>query len=545
MTTAARGLCVLVLLLGGTVRAQAQEAGGPPADDGVSTAPVELDGTVLFRVRGVSALPAEERARVIHDRLVAVAANPAIPVEALRVVQTDGAIRIVAGDQLILGVVEADASLEQVTPAELSTALLYRLQEAISTYRAARSPAALRRALVNTAIATLLLVVLAAGVLWFWRWVDAFLTRRLQARIQTVGIQSFEVVRADRIWAAVRNALFGLRTIVLLAIFLVYVGYVLGQWPRTRGFARDMVGFAVAPLETIGQGILENIPSLVFLAVLFFLIRFALKLIRLFFEAVSRGTVVLSGFDAEWGQPTYKIVRVLIVAFALVVAYPYIPGSESDAFKGVSLFLGIVFSLGSSTAIANIIAGYMMTYRRAFKVGDRVRIGDIVGDVIEVRLQVTHLRSVKNEEIVVPNSQILSSDVLNYSSLARTDGLILHTEVGIGYETPWRQVEAMLRAAAERTSGLLTEPRPFVLLKKLGDFAVVYELNVYCQEARAMNALYTALHRNILDVFNEYGVQIMTPAYEGDPTEPKVVPRARWFTEPASDPRAFTSAERV
>ena len=306
-----------------------------------------------------------------------------------------------------------------------------------------------------------------------------------------------------------------------------------------------MVGFALAPLETIGQGLVANIPSLVFLAVLFFFVRFALKLVRLFFEAVSRGTVVLSGFDAEWGQPTYKIVRVLIVAFALVVAYPYIPGSESDAFKGVSLFLGIVFSLGSSTAIANIIAGYMMTYRRAFKLGDRVRIGDIVGDVIEMRLQVTHLRSVKNEEIVVPNSQILSSDVLNYSSLARTDGLILHTEVGIGYETPWRQVEAMLRAAAERTSGLLTEPQPFVLLKKLGDFAVVYELNVYCQEVRAMNALYTALHRNILDVFNEYGVQIMTPAYEGDPTEPKVVPRARWFTEPASDPRAFTSAERV
>jgi small-conductance mechanosensitive channel len=211
----------------------------------------------------------------------------------------------------------------------------------------------------------------------------------------------------------------------------------------------------------------------------------------------------------------------------------------------VSLFLGIVFSLGSSTAIANIIAGYMMTYRRAFKVGDRVRIGDIVGDVIEVRLQVTHLRSVKNEEIVVPNSQILSSDVLNYSSLARTDGLILHTEVGIGYETPWRQVEAMLVAAAERTSGLLTEPRPFVLLKKLGDFAVVYELNVYCQEARTMNALYTALHRNILDVFNEYGVQIMTPAYEGDPQEPKVVPPARWFTEPASDSRELTARERV
>jgi small-conductance mechanosensitive channel len=216
------------------------------------------------------------------------------------------------------------------------------------------------------------------------------------------------------------------------------------------------------------------------------------------------------------------------------VAYPYIPGSESDAFKGVSLFLGIVFSLGSSSAISNIIAGYMMTYRRAFKVGDRVKIGEAVGDVMQMRLQVTHLRSLKNEEIVIPNSQILAGEVLNYSSLARTHGLILHTEVGIGYETAWRQVEAMLLAAAERTPGLERDPRPFVHMKKLGDFAVTYELNVYCKDVKEMNALYTALHRNVLDVFNEYGVQIMTPAYEGDPAEPKVVPRQDWYAAPAS-----------
>jgi small-conductance mechanosensitive channel len=289
-------------------------------------------------------------------------------------------------------------------------------------------------------------------------------------------------------------------------------------------------------LRVIGSGIVAHIPSLVFLTVLFFFVRLALKLIRLFFEAVGRGTVVLANFDAEWAQPTYKIVRIAVVAFGLIVAYPYIPGSESEAFKGISLFIGIVFSLGSSSAVSNIIAGYMMTYRRAFKVGDRVKIDDSVGDVVEMRLQVTHLRSLKNEEIVIPNSQILGGEVLNYSSLARTHGLILHSEVGIGYETPWRQVEAMLLAAAERTPGLEREPRAFVLLKKLGDFAVTYELNVYCKNIRAMNELYTALHRNILDVFNEYGVQIMTPAYEGDPDEPKVVPPTQWYTAPASIP---------
>jgi small-conductance mechanosensitive channel len=159
-----------------------------------------------------------------------------------------------------------------------------------------------------------------------------------------------------------------------------------------------MVGFALAPLEVLGQGIVGHIPSLIFLAVLYLVIRVTLRLTRLFFESVERGTVTLSGFDSDWAPPTYKLVRLAIVAFALIVAYPYIPGSQSEAFKGVSLFIGIVFSLGSSSAIANIIAGYMMTYRRAFKVGDRVKIGDSIGDVIQTRLQVTHLRSLKNEE---------------------------------------------------------------------------------------------------------------------------------------------------
>jgi len=158
---------------------------------------------------------------------------------------------------------------------------------------------------------------------------------------------------------------------------------------------------------------------------------------------------------------------------------------------------------------------------------------DLTGDVTDIRLMVTHLRTVKNEEIVVPNSEILNSHVINYSTLARSHGLILHTTVGIGYETSWRQVEAMLRLAAERTPGLLKEPEPFILQKTLGDFAVIYELNAYCDDPKKIAQLYTAMHQNILDVFNEHGVQIMTPAYEGDPETAKVVPKDQWYLPPA------------
>ena len=223
----------------------------------------------------------------------------------------------------------------------------------------------------------------------------------------------------------------------------------------------------------------------------------------------------------------------MIVIFALVVAYPYIPGSGSEAFKGISIFMGIIFSLGASSAVANLIAGYMLTYRRVFRIGDRVKINNIMGDVIDTRLQVTHLKTIKNEEVIIPNSTILNNEVVNYSSLARKGGLILHTNVGIGYETPWRQVEAMLLLAAERTAAALKEPAPFVRHQALGDFAVNYEINVYCDDAQKMSDIYTNLHRNVLDVFNEYGVQIMTPAYEGDPPKAKVVPKDQWFSAPA------------
>ena len=516
-----------------TAPLMAQDAAITAGDNDVVTAPVELDGAVLLTVRGVSSLPAAERARLVRERLTAIAADPSISVDSLRVVEIENAARIMAGDQLIMTVVSADASIEQVALRELAAAHLLRLREAIVGYRQARSPAALRASAINALTATVVLIVAAVALFWFWRWFDRLITSRLSTRIHTVGIQSFEVMRAERIWGALRNALAALRTLTLLALGLVYAGFVLGQFPRTRGLSRGMATFALRPLQVILNGLLASIPSMVFLLVLFFVFRFALRLIRLFFDAIERGTVTLAGFDREWAQPTYKIVRALVVAFGLIVAYPYIPGSESAAFRGVSLFIGIVFSLGSSSAISNIIAGYMMTYRRAFKVGDWVKVGTAFGEVIEMRLQVTHLRSPKNEEVIIPNSQILGSEVVNYSSLARVRGLILHTEVGIGYETPWRQVEAMLLQAAERTDGVSTEPRPFVLQTKLADFAITYELNAYCSNVAAIPQLYTALHRNILDVFNEFGVQIMTPNYERDPQEPKIVHRDNWYAAPA------------
>jgi small-conductance mechanosensitive channel len=287
------------------------------------------------------------------------------------------------------------------------------------------------------------------------------------------------------------------------------------------------------PVKFFADGALSVFPKLVFLAILTVLTRYLLRLIRLFFDGVAAGRVAFRSFSPEWAAPTYRLVRLMVVGFAVVVAYPYIPGSQSDAFKGVTLFAGLVFSLGSSSFIGNLIAGYSMTYRGAFRVGDVIKVGEHLGTVESTTLMVTRLRTPKGEDVILPNSQILNGDVVNYSTLARQGELVLHTTVGIGYETSWRQVEAMLLEAASRTESLLKEPKPFVLQTLLGDFAVTYELNVYCDSPGLMARHYARLHQNILDVFNEYGVQIMTPAYEGDPEQPKIVPRSEWYQPPA------------
>jgi small-conductance mechanosensitive channel len=299
-----------------------------------------------------------------------------------------------------------------------------------------------------------------------------------------------------------------------------------------------LLDLVVQPVLSMATELLAYFPKLVFLLLLFLAVRYLLKLLKVFFEAVAAGRVPLRSFDAEWAQPTYHIVRILLILLTLVIAYPYLPGSGSAAFQGLSIFAGLMLSLGASSAMASLIAGYTVTYRRAYRVGDRITVGELTGEVSDVRLLVTHLRTVKNEEVVVPNSLVLQSHVVNYSKLVRSHGLILHTTVSIGYETPWRQVEAMLQLAAERTEGMLREPAPFVLEKSLGDFAVTYELNAYVDSTKLLPQRYADLHRNVLDVFNEYGVQIMTPAYEGDPEVPKVVPQDKWFVTPARAPSA-------
>lgn len=525
-TAMVAALCAL-----GAAPAGAAESEGAPVRD---TAPVSVDGRVLFRVRGVSAHPAADRAAAIGSRIERLATDPSVSPESVRVQEADGHSDVHAGDILIVQVFDADAALEGVRRQTLAEGIRRRVGEALSTYRHERDPRVLL-ANAGRGMAALLAAALAAWALAFLFWrAEATVDRRLQARIARLQEQSFDIIQAEHVRTALRHLLRAVRAAFLLLVAWLGIDFALGLFPWTRPLARWLWAALIDPLRALGVATVANVPNLVLLALVVVATRWVLRATHLFFEGVARGSIRLASFERDWALPTYRLVRLAIVAFAVVVAYPYVPGSGSEAFKGISIFLGVLFSIGSSSFISNVIAGYSMIYRRAFQVGDRVKIGDVTGDVVESRLMVTRLRTVKNEEVVVPNSLILSGHVVNYSTLARQQGLVLHTTVGIGYETPWRQVEAMLLVAAERTPGLKKDPPPFVLQQALGDFAVTYEINAYCDDPRAMGRLYTALHRNILDVFNEHEVQIMTPNYESDPEQPKLVPRDQWFPAPAA-----------
>ena len=535
-------LLFITLLLPQVVCAQSQTESNdaePSSTSGIAeTAPVVVNGKVRFHVVGVTAYPAERRASEISRRIAALARDKKYDPKTLRVEDAGAYHQIFPGasGKAIFRILEADAESEGVLRTVLAETIGKSIAESIDDYRHDRKPAVLTKKTLYALGSTLVLVALLYAILWGFRWLNNYLERRVKLRMQKLEARSKRIFQGEQLWGILHGVLRLLRGVVVIFLIYVFANFSLSLFPQTRYTAHRLFQFVVGPLGSIINALIDFIPDFLFLVVLFLITRYGLKLARGVFTAIDKKRLQIKGFETEWALPTYRLVRMGIIIFALVIAYPFIPGSDSAAFKGVSVLLGVLFSLGSTSVISNVIAGYTMTYRRAFRIGDRVKIGDTVGDVAEMRILVTHVRTPKNEEVVIPNSTILNGEVTNYSTMARDQGLILHTTVGIGYDVPWRQVEAMLLLAAENTEGLLKEPVPFIRHKSLGDYAVNYELNAYCGDASQMMKLYTEMHRNIQDVFNENGVQIMSPAYKEDPAEPKVVPKERWYTSPANEP---------
>lgn len=345
-----------------------------------------------------------------------------------------------------------------------------------------------------------------------------FLENRIKAeqgkRLKGFKIQRVQIFTASQLTSFLLIVNQYARYAINILLTLIYLTGVFSIFPQTRGIVTNILNSVFLSIGKGWQGFVAYLPSLLNLIVIIVITYYGLKLIRFFFDEIEKGTIVLSGFHPEWAIPTYQLVRFLVIALALVLAFPYLPGSSSPAFQGVSVFIGLLFSLGSTSVVANIVSGVVLTYTGAFRVGDRVKIADTVGDVIEKGLLVTRIRTIKNVEITIPNGMVMGSHIINYSAVSQEEhGLILNTTVTLGYDISWRLIHETLIKAAQATNGILPVPRPFVLQTSLDDFYVSYELNAYTDQPNKMAAVYSELHQNIQDFCNEAGIEILSPHY--------------------------------
>lgn len=341
----------------------------------------------------------------------------------------------------------------------------------------------------------------------------AFVRRiRLWAAIgKPIRFRGLDLISRERVRDSAVVVARAANAVAILFLLYVYVPLVLSFFPITAAYGGQLFQYISRPATEIGLAVIGYVPKLVYLAVIVVVVRYALKLLRFFSKAVGRGDLAIRGFDSDWAEPTYKLLRALAIIFTLMIGFPYLPGAQSEFFRGFSLFVGALVTLGSTAAVGNMVSGVILTYTRAFRVGDRVAIGDAVGDVLSKSLFVTRLRTIYNEEITIPNGLVLSGKVVNYSNAAKRQELILKVEVGLGYDVHWSRTDELLKSAASEVPAVLKEPPPFVWPKALENFAVIHELHAYTDRADSMGETHAALRRAVLDRLHGAGVEIMTP----------------------------------
>lgn len=365
--------------------------------------------------------------------------------------------------------------------------------------------------ILSTLIATIVVIV----VIVITHWISTKLLKELKrAKFnKAVRFQRLTIFSGKRISNGISSLIKTIRALVYLVILFFYIPIILSFFPATAEYTEIIFGYIQYPISYIGTGFIGYLPNIFQILIIILLARYTLKVIRFFFRAISRGAISFPGFYKEWAMPTYSITRFLIFIFASVTIFPLLPGAQSPAFQGISIFLAALFSLGSTAAVSNVIAGVLLTYTRAFQIGDRVQIGDTIGDVTERTLLASHIRTIKNESVTIPNSEVLASHTINYSTMAEKEGLILHAVVTIGYNVPWDKVHKLLIKAAKETGGLKKRPGPFVYQTALQNSAVEYEINAYTSKPNEMADIYSELRKNILDNFNKAKIEILSPIY--------------------------------
>ena len=506
-------IIVLSVISNSWVDSQVDELAG----DKIDGFPVLLADETLFIIQtDTGSFSSEERAQTITNRLQKIAEDTSVDLNLLKIEEQENITSVAIGSKIIVTLTEADAKAARITRTELANEYLAKIQDSLQTYRQERSAKHLIRSIIYTAIATLALVIiqiiLSKIFPRFYRLLDSW----RETRIPSLRFQNLELVRSSRLTDILIRLVKFIRWAVMLFVLYIYFPLVFSFFPWTKSLGKNLFNYLFDAIEQVLEGFIDYLPNLFVIAVIILFTYYIIRFVKLIFGEIERGDISFPGFYQEWAAPTYKLSFFLIFALAVIVAFPYLPGSGSPAFQGVSLFLGLLLSLGSTAAVANIVGGVILIYTRAFEVGDRVQIGDAVGDIVEKNLLVTRLRTPKNMVVTMPNSAVLTSSVVNFSATVRdpeAPPLILHTTITLGYDVPWRKVHQVLMEAALATDRILSEPAPFILQTSLDDFYVSYELNSYTNSPLDMATIYSQLHQNIQDKCNEAEIEILSPHY--------------------------------
>ncbi|WP_234999493.1 mechanosensitive ion channel family protein [Roseovarius albus] len=495
--------------------------------DETYVAPVVVEGEVLFQVRGFTALPADERAETIATKIIELAEASEEPSVEIEVLPHRYGKVLVSGDIQIVVVTGAEAKLEGLKVEALGELYAEQVKTAVEAYRAKRTQSARINSATHAFAWTVGFILLS--ILFFRRRNSLVraVGRFVEGRFADVEQVTKTIVRGQAVAGLVRFILQLLCWGSYFMVFYYYLSLVMFSIAETRPLAQLLLTYVTDPLIDILKGFVAYLPSLITLVIIVFITRYLIQGVKVLLDNVEAGVLELGDFERHWVAPTYFLSRIVIIGIALVFAYPHIPGSDSAAFQGLTIIAGVMVSLGSNTVVSNIMAGLFVIYRRSTNVGDRIKVGDLTGDVVEIKLMETILKSLKNELISIPNAKLLNSEVVNYTRVIDGRGLLVHTVVGIGYEEPPKKIEAMLIEAADRTKGLKKTPKPFVLWSQLADYAINYEINAFTSRGGHLPKIMSDLHSNIVDVFNENNTQIMTPSYEADPEIPKI-PNEDW-----------------
>ena len=469
--------------------------------------------TVFYVYARMGSFTPEARAHFLSERLLKLSDDYFFNPDSLKIVPSDLSTDISYKEDVIKSVTELDAVWENSTPEQLAKKYRASIISAVKKYKAEHNVKAMIRDISLAVLVLVIVVLLIYFITRLFKWIKNNIEHQRGNKFKGLKFRNYELLDANRQVNALFSGINILQWICILVLIYMTLPVLLGIFPWTGGYAAKLISYFLDPTKKVLLSIWYYLPNLLTIIVLVIFFRYFLRLLAFFKTEIEKGRLKIPGFYVDWANPTFQIIRVLVFAFMLIIIFPYLPGSDSPIFKGVSVFLGVLFTFGSAGALSNIVSGLVLTYMRAYKIGDFVQIGQVSGDVLEKSLLVTRIKTIKNEIVSIPNSSVMSSHTTNYSADASEHGLILHTSVTIGYDAPWRQIHELLIKAALATDLIEKDPAPFVFQDKLDDFYVAYQINAYTGAPNQQHVIYSHLHQNIQDAFNEAGVEIMSSHY--------------------------------